>query len=201
MGTQRSTATVYDRVASMYDAMQAPMEWLGGYRRRARVLGSATGRVLELGVGTAANLEHYPAGLELCGIDLSRRMLERASLRLARGPQRMQLVQGDAERLPFPDAAFDTIAATCVFCSVADPVRGLREAARVVRPEGRLLLLEHVRPENPLLGRLFDLLTPLTKWLMGPEINRRTEENVRAAGLRIMSVRRQGVWREIEARR
>ena len=67
---------------------------------------------------------------------------------------------GDIERLPYADASFDTITAACVFCSVGDPVRGLREAARVVRPRGQVLLYEHVRPRNPVLGRLTDLVSP-----------------------------------------
>ena len=108
--------------------------------------------------------------------------------------------QADAEALPHPDQSFDTVTATCVFCSVADPIRGLREVRRVVKREGRVLLLEHVRPRNPILGKLFDLLSPITRRLIGPEINRRTEDNVRAAGLEIVDVRRHGVWREIEAR-
>jgi hypothetical protein len=69
-----------------------------------------------------------------------------------------------------------------------------------VRPDGRILMLEHVRPENPVLGRLFDLLTPITRRLMGPEINRRTVDNVRKAGLRVADVEADGVWREIDAR-
>lgn len=110
------------------------------------------------------------------------------------------ILNAPMERLPFPDDRFDTVAAACVFCSVADALQGLREVRRVVKPTGRVLLLEHVRPRNPLFGRLFDVLSPLTRRLMGPEINRRTEETVRAAGLEIEAVRREGIWREIVAR-
>jgi ubiquinone/menaquinone biosynthesis C-methylase UbiE len=109
------------------------------------------------------------------------------------------LQQADVEGLPFADQSFDTVTATCVFCSVADPVAGLREMSRVLKPDGSILLLEHVRPERPFLGFVFDALTPLVRRLMGPEINRRTEENVRSAGLTIIQVRKQGIWREIEA--
>ncbi|WP_165449579.1 class I SAM-dependent methyltransferase [Krasilnikovia cinnamomea] len=110
-----------------------------------------------------------------------------------------RLVVADIEALPFPDASFDTVTAACVFCSVADPVRGLREASRVVRPGGQLLLYEHVRPDNRVAGRLTDLVSPLTRRLFGPELNRRTESHAQAAGLRLVEVRRRGIWREIVA--
>jgi ubiquinone/menaquinone biosynthesis C-methylase UbiE len=193
-------ARVYDRIARIYDLIEAPMNWMGGTARRERVLSGAGGKVLEVGIGTGLNLEHYPAGVDLVGIDISEGMLARARRRAERLDTPVSLERADVEALPFADATFDTVAATCVFCSVADPVRGLREVRRVVKPDGRVLLLEHVRPEHRLLGRVFDLLAPITRRLLGPEINRRTEENVREAGLAIASVRRDGIWREIDAR-
>ena len=108
--------------------------------------------------------------------------------------------QADVEELPYPDHGFDTVTATSVFCSVADPVRGLQELRRVVRTDGQVLLLEHVRPRVRGLGWLFDLLPPITRRLFGPEINRRTEENVARAGLEILELRKNGIWREIVAR-
>jgi ubiquinone/menaquinone biosynthesis C-methylase UbiE len=195
------TARVYDRIASIYDLLEAPMEAMGGRARRERVIRGARGEVLEVGVGTGANLEHYPEGVSLTGIDLSEKMLERARGRAAKLGRETRLERQNVESLPYPDDSFDTVTATCVFCSVDDPVQGLREVRRVVRPGGEVRLLEHVRPRNPLLGKLFDLVTPLTRRLMGPEINRRTEENVAAAGLAIEAVRRDGIWREIVARK
>lgn len=185
----------YDRIASIYDLYDAPMERLGGERRRKRLLARARGRVLEVGLGTGLNLPLYPPGVRLTGLDLSARMLARAVPRAT--SMKAALVRGDVERLPFPDRSFDTVVATCVFCSVADPVAGLRELARVVRDDGQVLLLEHVRPTNPVLGLLADLATPLTRRLMGPALNRRTEENAVAAGIRLLSVRREAIWREM----
>jgi ubiquinone/menaquinone biosynthesis C-methylase UbiE len=98
------------------------------------------------------------------------------------------LFQMDAQALKFPDGVFDSAIATFVFCSVPDPILGLQEMARVVKPGGRIVLLDHVRSENPLLGRLMDWLDPLVVRLMGPHINRRTVENVRRAGLKIERV-------------
>ena len=193
-------ARVYDRIAPIYDLMEAPMEWFGGRDRRVRVIGGAHGDVLEVGVGTGRNLTLYPPDADVTGIDISERMLERARSRASGLERRPELRVADAESLPFEDDRFDTVTATCVFCSVDDPVRGLEEIRRVVKPGGEVRLLEHVRPRSPVLGELFDWLSPLTRRLMGPEINRRTEANVEAAGLEIVEVRRDGIWREIVAR-
>ena len=197
--THDPVARVYDRVARVYDLYDAPMDLMGGRRRRRRVLAGASGRVLEIGIGTGRNLEHYGNGVYLIGVDLSAGMLARSAPRTASATVAVSLVQGNAQRLPFPSASFETVTATCVFCSVADPVAGLREVARVVRRDGRVLLLEHVRPRNRALGWVFDRLSPLTRRLFGPEVNRPTEDNVAAAGLRIVEVRREGIWREISA--
>lgn len=196
---QDPVARVYDRVARFYDLHEAPMDWLGGARRRRRVLAAAAGRVLEVGIGTGRNLAHYPPGVSLVGVDLSGAMLRRAARRAATTPSDVSLVRADLRHLPFRAAAFDTATATCVFCSVTDPVAGLREVATAVEALGRVLLLEHVRPRNRLLGWASDQLSPLTRRVFGPEINRLTERNVEVAGLRMVSVRREGIWREIVA--
>lgn len=200
---QAVTNRRYDRSSRIYDLYDRPMDSLGGVgRRRRRLLGRARGRVLEVGVGTGRNLDIYPDGIQLTGIDASKGMLERARQRAADLDMAddVSLDLADVQDLPYDDDTFDTATATCVFCSVADPVRGLEEVRRVVRPDGQVLLLEHVRPRNGFLGWLFDLLTPLVRRLVGPSINRRTEANVEAAGLEIVEVRRSGIWREMIAR-
>lgn len=200
---QAATTRRYDRNAFVYDLYDWPMDVLGGVRRRRRrLLAQATGRALEVGIGTGRNLDLYPPDVELCGVDVSGAMLARArrraqALHLDRD---VELELADVRRLPFDDDTFDTTTATCVFCSVADPVAGLTELARVTRTEGQVLLLEHVRPRTAVLGRLFDALNPIVHRLLGPNINRRTEANVTAAGLHIVAVERSGVWREIQAR-
>ena len=180
----RQTASVrrkYNRNALVYDSMDRMIrdEW------RLKVIGEARGRVLEIGVGTGKNLPLYDPQItqELVGIDFSSGMLARARSKPCRVPH--NLLEMDAQALGFPDARFDTVLATCVFCTVPDPLQGLREARRVCRPDGRILLLEHVRIDHPLIGPLMDLLDPVSVLIIGTHINRRTVENARQAGLRV----------------
>lgn len=180
----RLTRTRYNRISPLYDLMD---RWFPNDRRKD-IAGRARGDVLEIGVGTGHNLAFYPPGCRVTGIDLSPAMLGRASRRAAVAPVPVTLKEMDAQDLEFDDATFDTVLATFVFCSVPDPVRGLREAGRVCRPGGQILLLEHVRSANPILGPAMDLFDPVAVRLTGAHINRRTVENVEKAGLRVRAV-------------
>ncbi|MGE3843084.1 MAG: class I SAM-dependent methyltransferase [Vicinamibacterales bacterium] len=174
----------YDRGAGRYDVLTWPMERLAMDRYRKRLLARVRGpRVLEVGVGTGRNLPLYDPSLEVDAIDFSPRMLARA--RLVRPQAAIRLALMDAEALMWPAATFDTVVSTCVFCSVPNPLRGLAEIRRVLRPDGRALFLEHVRPGGPWVGMLFDWLDPLVA-RAGPHINRRTVENIRLAGLSVL---------------
>ncbi|MBT8467832.1 MAG: class I SAM-dependent methyltransferase [Deltaproteobacteria bacterium] len=139
-------------------------------------------RVLELGVGTGKNIPYYPNGAGVTAIDLSENMLSRARRRATRLGVEVALHVDDAQALAFADASFDAVVATFVFCSVPDPVAGLREARRVLRPGGRLLLLEHVLSEKPLLRRLMQWLDPIPVHIWGAHIDRDTVDNIRVAG-------------------
>lgn len=181
------TRKKYDRLALFYDFLEAPMEWLRFGSWRARLKDRIDGQqVLEVGVGTGKNIPCYPLGPKVTAVDLSFHMLIRAYRRASDLGKRAEFVEMDAQHLAFPDDIFDTVFATFVFCSVPDPVLGLKELRRVCKPGGRLLLLEHMRPGNRFLGLLFDLLNPLVVRLMGANINRRTMDNVRKAGWRIL---------------
>jgi phosphatidylethanolamine/phosphatidyl-N-methylethanolamine N-methyltransferase len=183
------TEARYDRIAPIYDLMELLPE--RQFRPWREKLWSQVppGRVLEVGVGTGKNLPYHPAGAEVVGIDISQRMLERARQRAEDLDKRVELRQMDAQQLDFPDDVFDAGVATFVFCSVPDAIQGLRELGRVVKPEGKIFLLEHVRINEPeVIGEMMDLLDPLVLRLMGPHINRRTEEYVRRAGLEVERV-------------
>jgi phosphatidylethanolamine/phosphatidyl-N-methylethanolamine N-methyltransferase len=179
----------YDRQASTYDLFEAPMELLmARWRRRLWDLLPPDARVLEVGVGTGKNLRWHPPGISITAVDFSPQMLSRAVSRAKKQSNGTQFALMDAQALALDDGAFDAAVATCVFCSVPDPVLGLREIRRVLRPEGRLLLLEHVRSELPVVGRSMDLLNPVTVRMSGTNINRRTLRNVERAGFRVLDV-------------
>ncbi|HZI19980.1 MAG TPA: methyltransferase domain-containing protein [Pyrinomonadaceae bacterium] len=181
---------VYDRLAAHYDRALGPLEKLGLRRLRASLLGEleAGSRLLEVGAGTGANFPFYPPGATALACDPSREMLARAAARPER-PAGVGLARCRAERLPFADATFDAAFATLVICSVESPAAALSELGRVVKPGGRVLLLEHVRPSGP-LGPLFDALSLLTVPLCGDHFNRRTAEEARRAGLSVERVER-----------
>jgi ubiquinone/menaquinone biosynthesis C-methylase UbiE len=135
---------VWDACAPRYDRAMGPMErwWLTG--GRPWVASRAVGEVLEVAVGTGLNLPHYPSGVRLTGIDVSPEMLALARERADRLGLDVTLREADAQALPFPDASFDTVVCTLGLCSIPDDRRAIAEMKRVLRPGGRVLLLDHV---------------------------------------------------------
>jgi ubiquinone/menaquinone biosynthesis C-methylase UbiE len=155
--------------------------------RRRRLLEAAGGEVLDVGGGTGANLPHlsWRHLHRLVLLDPSPGMLARARRRARKLRVEAQLVRGRAELLPFQAQSFDTVVFTLSLCTIADPVAALREAHRVLRPDGRLLVLEHVRAASPELARWQDRLTPLWKPIGGGcHLNRDTRATIEGAGFR-----------------
>lgn len=175
----------YDRIAPLYDLLDWGMELrFAGWRRGlwGRLSG---GRILEVGVGTGKNLRFHPAAAEITAIDFSPGMLLQARRRAEKLGSKARLEIGDVQRLPYEDQTFDAAVATFVFCSVPDPIRGLREVRRVLKPGGRLLMVEHVLSEFPGLRRVMRWLDPVPFHIWGAHINRETVNNVNAAGFNV----------------
>ena len=199
----KATQRRYDRQALGYDLKDAPMELFARALRRqlwGRIDG---GRVLEVGVGTGRNLPYHPPQGGVTAIDISPKLLAKAARKARKKGQPVELGLMDAQRLAFADGSFDSAATTFVFCSVPDPLVGLAEVRRVLKPGGRFLLLEHVRSKNRVLGWLMDRLNPIAVRLSGANINRDTVGNVAKAGFEIVSVDSHmgGLVKLIEARK
>lgn len=208
------------RLARVYDRLTAPLERraLAGWRAAlwALVPGTPAATLagagapgasrhelslgLEIGTGTGSNVRHYPAGARVVATDVSWAMLRETRRKLEARPAdvpagtEVWLVVADAARLPFRDGTFDWAAETLVFCEVPDPVAGLGEVARVLRPGAPLPMLEHVRPGG-WLGRAADLLTRVTGPLWGEHFDRDAAGAARRAGLAVE--RERWLWRDV----
>lgn len=185
----------YDRNANMYDIFEAPMDRMVLARWRSEIMQELQGKVLEVGVGTGKNIDYYPDGLDITAIDFSEKMLEKAKERAAKLGKKVNLMLMDAQEMAFEDNTFDTVFATCVFCTVPDPVKGLQEIKRVCKKDGKIILIEHVRSEGRLVGVAMDILNPLVLGLTGTNINRRTVENIEKAGF--ANFKAEDIWRHI----
>ncbi len=190
-----------EQIPFLYDVITSVGEWggLGSWRRW--LVQGARGRVLDIGCGTGRNLPLYGPGTSVVAIDPTFDSLMRAR---RRGPTAM-LVQASAEALPFREGTFDTAVAGLVFCSVPDPLQGLAEVKRTLKPNGQMRMLEHVRAKDGSLhSRWQDLIQPAwTRITGGCHPNRDTERNVVSAGFRIEEDgrRARNNWRRFTARK
>lgn len=173
----RLFAALWDRVSSR--------ESTAVRRARAEVVGSAHGRVLELGVGVGSNWQFLPADVRYTGVEPDPFMIRRANRHAAAERRSPGLIEARAEDLPIASASVDTVLVTLSLCSVSDLEAALAEAKRVLMPGGELRFCEHVRP-NGGWGRLFDLITPIWRRVgAGCVLNRRTAEALEAAGFQV----------------
>jgi ubiquinone/menaquinone biosynthesis C-methylase UbiE len=168
-----------------YDWFQSRSCEAGMDEKRREVLSRATGRTLEIGSGTGINVEHYgPEVTELVLSEPDRHMLSRLRKTAAAASRPVEVVQAPAERLPFPDASFDTATLVYVLCTVPDPATALTEIARILKPGGRVLFIEHVRAPDGVLARWQDRLHgPWRVFANGCHCNRDTIAAIDASPL------------------
>jgi ubiquinone/menaquinone biosynthesis C-methylase UbiE len=168
--------------------MMKPIDRVGFGDWREWATAAAKGRVLEIGAGTGLNFSHYLPDAQVIAFDPDEEMLgeiEESSLSSAR----ISVLRANAMDLPFPNASFDSVVGTLVFCTIPDPCRALAEVRRVMKPEAPLRLVEHVRARNRVVGGVMDAATPFWKRLSGGcHLNRNTFDTVRAAGFEIESL-------------
>jgi ubiquinone/menaquinone biosynthesis C-methylase UbiE len=198
---QREIAEKYDRFARWYDWVEGIPELLGVNTLRYRMLQRASGTVLEVAIGTGKNLPYYPRDCRIIGADASKEMLAVAQRRASRLQMDISLLLADAEALPFSDKTFDTIVSSLSTCTFPNPVLALQEMARVCRPEGKILLLEHGRSDREWFGRFQDRTAERHAKQLGCHWNRKSLDLVSRAGLKINKAERVffGIFNQIEA--
>jgi ubiquinone/menaquinone biosynthesis C-methylase UbiE len=176
--------------ALTYDRQMAGTEKAGLRAFRDRLLAGAAGDVLEIGAGTGANLPCYGPDVRSLTITEPQPPMLRRLERAARAHRPDTLVlRAPAEDLPFDDHSFDVAVSTLVLCGVDDQPRALRELRRVLRPGGRLLLIEHLRSEDPALARLQDRMNWLNRLVVCCDCNRPTLDSIREAGFTLGQVK------------
>ncbi|MBV1932923.1 MAG: class I SAM-dependent methyltransferase [Porticoccaceae bacterium] len=181
------TKRKWDRAAKSFDFMAAKgpeLRWAGF---KKALFSHMEGKVLFLAVGTGLDIEHFPPGKDITGIDISSAMLEKAKSRAEAYEGNLELVEMDVHDLPFEDNSFDQVYTSCTFCSVPNPVEGLESLKRVLKPGGEIRMFEHTGSRFFPFNVMMHIMTPLSKRL-GPEMNRNTADNVRQAGFELVEV-------------
>jgi SAM-dependent methyltransferase len=174
---------IYDRrsVSARSFSRDPGCEWL---------CSQASGETLEIGIGRGRTLGHYPPGVRLTGLDLSGVAIGLADRRAAELGLDVTLRQGDAAALPYPDERFDTVVFCYALCTIPDDRRAVAEAVRVLRPGGRLLLIEHVRSPNRIVRAIERLVEPIELRRMGDHLVREPLDHVLAEGLEVETLER-----------
>jgi ubiquinone/menaquinone biosynthesis C-methylase UbiE len=177
----------WDRSARSYDFMTGlgPDKRWAPYKRK--LFSHMQGRILFLALGTGLDIQFFPPDLEITAIDISPKMIEAATDRVAAYRGTLDVRQMDVHELDFDDAYFDQIYTSCTFCSVPRPIDGLKSLFRVMKPGGELRMFEHTGRAYFPFKQMFDLINPFSS-RAGPNVNRPTVANVEAAGFRIREV-------------
>ena len=182
-----TTDKKYNIYSKVYDLLESSTEKNFLKKLRKKAIKSLRGNVLEIGIGTGANIDYYNEKLKIIGIDFSAGMLEKAQRKLSDlNKSNVKLLNMNVENLKFNDKQFDSAYATCVFCTVPDPVKGLKEVYRVLKSDGNLVLLEHTKSSKCYINIALYLMTAMTKLLVGTSMVRNTQKNIEKAGFKII---------------
>jgi ubiquinone/menaquinone biosynthesis C-methylase UbiE len=188
--TARELSEKYDQFARWYDWIVGVPDVLGVSRLRRRLLERASGRVLEVAVGTGKNLPYYPPTCRVTAADVSRKMLSGAQKRASKLSMDGSFLLVDAEFLPFSDRSFDAVVSSLTTCTFPHPVAALQEMARVCRPAGKILLLEHGRSDRAWLGRWQDRRAEHHAKQLGCHWNREPAALIKQAKLKLIACSR-----------
>lgn len=173
--------------AYLYDMIMSILEGIRLKSERRDLLSNCTGRVLEIGSGTGINFSLYGEE-DVYAIEPDGIMASEARKRI--GSKSITLVEASAESIPFEDNYFDTVVVCLTLCTIPDPHKALAEIHRVCAPQGRLLVLEHIKNESPFLFRLQNILTPLwKKFAMGCHLNRDTLKTIEESSFECSSLK------------
>ncbi|MGH7779639.1 MAG: class I SAM-dependent methyltransferase [Candidatus Binataceae bacterium] len=176
--------------AWFYEALSARGDRRGDDKMRSRLVGSLTGRVLEVGFGNGLNFRYYPRGARVAGIEPDWEMLRRSIPRARSVVAKIDPIAGDGQKLPFRDATFDAAVACLVLCTIPDESAALVEISRVLKPGGKLYFVEHVRAPGRVLAMIQDMIDPLwSRTFAGCHPNRDTAEALARAGFKIEDLR------------
>ena len=186
---KEETSRKYSRVAKLYDLFEWPIETLLFKKLRKEAVSYVYGKVLEVGVGTGKNLPYYAKNIDLTAIDFSPGMLEIARNKKPEVDLKAyKLYEMDVQDLKFEDNTFDTVISTFVFCTVPDPIVGLKEVYRVLKPEGKVIFLEHMKSNYFVLNIFLYLMNSVSKRVLGTSMIRETQKNIEQTGFSIVSV-------------
>ncbi|MFQ5717856.1 MAG: class I SAM-dependent methyltransferase [Nitrospinales bacterium] len=178
----------YDRIAGFYDYLKG-----GDTRRWGKAqtvfFKQMRGKVLYAGIGTGQEIVHFPPGLDISAIDISPNMIQGAQKRITEYSGKIRPVLMNVEDLGFPADCFDTILTVCMLCTAERPVRGLRELRRVLKPNGKIMMFEHVLSKNPIYGAILKMMNVVTTRVSGTHLDRDTVGNLRQAGFQVDSKR------------
>ena len=175
--------------AKWYDFFMSPLEQRKFKRIRSELLKGASGKVLEIGSGTGINFPLYYNVDTVTAIEPSLPMIERSFTKQKSTVVPIEIVNASAENLPFEDHTFDTVVATLVFCTIPNVEKAIHELKRVCKPDGKILLFEHVKTENTVLSKMQESLTPFWKRVCdGCCLNRETLKAFTNKGLEVETV-------------